>query len=153
MSSSVRRIEGFISNRFIEARLFTASSDRDDDHPTVTIVHEILFRTWDRAAGWIARNQGKLQIVANGERYQNLWVQSHKENWPSATPASSSRSGSSRSHWSYGRICPISGTGEAGHYRRRRKIQKGTQAHPANPKPCPSRPSRSTILSTARAWK
>jgi formylglycine-generating enzyme required for sulfatase activity len=65
--------------RFIAARLFTASSDRDDDRPTVTIVHETLFRTWDRAAGWIARNQDKLQILANVERSQKLWVQGKRE--------------------------------------------------------------------------
>lgn len=42
--------------RFVTARLLTTQTD-DDGQRTVEVVHETLFRAWDRLAGWLSENR------------------------------------------------------------------------------------------------
>ncbi len=62
--------------RFVEARLFTASGDPEGDGALITVAHETLLSTWERARDWIEQNRQFLQIRANVERYQGLWEKS-----------------------------------------------------------------------------
>ena len=62
---------------FIVARLFTASSGADD--ATITVAHETLIQTWNRANEWVAANRDHLRMKANVESFRKRWDTSHED--------------------------------------------------------------------------